>query len=138
MIVAPNFSSPESLLIVGPWIVGATFLWTGIIKSIAPHVFSAHLTQLGWIPPKLNASAVVAAAGIESAWGAALILGVAPAFLLPATAALLASQGVTSPRAIEAILKSTALDLGTSGRDDSFGHGLIQPRAALFGMGIRK
>jgi hypothetical protein len=90
MIVAPNFSSPESLLIVGPWIVGATFLWTGTIKAIAPHVFSAHLTQLGWIPARLNGYAVVAAAALETAWGAALILGVAPGVLLPVTVVVLA------------------------------------------------
>ena len=54
-----------------------------------------------------------------------------------AMAALLMSQGVTNPRAIEAVIKSTALDLGSPGRDNEFGYGLIQPRAALFGMGIR-
>lgn len=90
MIVSPNFQSPESWLIVGPWIVGATFLWAGVIKAIAPHVFSAHLSRLGWIPSGLNYQAVVTAAALESAWGAALILGVAPVFILPATAALLA------------------------------------------------
>jgi serine protease len=55
-----------------------------------------------------------------------------------AVAALLVSQGVTNPKAIEAILKTTALDLGTPGRDVSFGYGLVQPRTALFGMGIRR
>jgi serine protease len=55
-----------------------------------------------------------------------------------AAAALLVSQGVTNPRAIEAILKATAEDLGTAGRDDSFGYGLVQPRVALFGQGIRR
>ena len=55
-----------------------------------------------------------------------------------AAAALLVSQGVTSPRAIEAILKATAEDLGAAGRDDSFGYGLVQPRTALFGQGIRR
>ncbi len=90
MIAAPNFSAPETWLIVGPWIVGATLLWAGVIKAIAPHVFSAHLTRLGWIPPRLNGHGVVAAAGLESAWGAALILGVVPALLFPATVALLA------------------------------------------------
>lgn len=90
MIAQLSPSSPESWLIVGPWIVGATFLWAGAIKAIAPHVFSAHLTRLGWIPPRLNGYAVVAAAGLESAWGAALILAIVPALLLPATAVLLA------------------------------------------------
>ena len=50
-------------------------------------------------------------------------------------AALIMSQGVTSPAAVEALIKKTARDLGTSGRDDEYGYGLIQPRAALFGLG---
>jgi hypothetical protein len=90
MILSPDFKSPESWLVVGPWIVGATFVWAGAIKAVAPHVFSAYLSQLGWIPARLNAHAVIAAAGLETAWGLALILGVAPAFVLPATVALLA------------------------------------------------
>ena len=53
-------------------------------------------------------------------------------------AALLAAQGVTSPGAIEAILKQTATDLGAAGRDDEYGYGLINPRAALRGMGLAK
>lgn len=58
-------------------------------------------------------------------------------------AALLASQGVKTPAAIEQLIKKTAKFLGTpatSGpnRNDDFGFGLIQPRAALFGYGIRK
>jgi serine protease len=53
-------------------------------------------------------------------------------------AALLFSQGVTSPAAIEALIRLTAKDLGQAGRDDTFGFGLIQPRTALFGLGIIK
>ncbi len=52
-------------------------------------------------------------------------------------AALLMSRGITSPAHIEAIITQTARDLGASGKDDEFGHGLVQPRAALFGLGIR-
>jgi len=54
-------------------------------------------------------------------------------------AALLMSQvpGIT-PAQIEQLLRSTARDLGTSGRDDSFGFGLVQPRDALYGLGIRR
>ena len=51
-------------------------------------------------------------------------------------AALLMSQGVTSPAAVEALIKATAKDLGDPGRDDNFGAGLIQPRAALRGFGV--
>lgn len=53
-------------------------------------------------------------------------------------AALLLSQGVTTPTAIEALIKLTAKDLGPAGRDDTFGYGLVQPRSALFGLGIIK
>jgi serine protease len=51
-------------------------------------------------------------------------------------AALLISQGVTNPAAVEALLKATAVDLGAAGRDDEFGHGYIQPRLAIRGFGI--
>ena len=43
-----------------------------------------------------------------------------------------------TPAAVEALIKSTAKDLGSTGRDDTFGAGLIQARAALFGKGIAK
>jgi serine protease len=54
-------------------------------------------------------------------------------------AALLASQsaGIT-PASIERIIRGTARDLGASGKDDFYGYGLIQPRDALFGRGIRR
>jgi len=53
-------------------------------------------------------------------------------------AALLVSQIPTiTPAQIESIIRTTAKDIGVAGRDDSFGYGLIQPRAALFGQGIR-
>ncbi len=55
-----------------------------------------------------------------------------------AMAALLVSQGITRPQAIEAVIKATAADLGTAGWDDQFGYGLIQPRAGLFGLGIAR
>lgn len=53
-------------------------------------------------------------------------------------AALLISQGVTSPAAVEALIKASARDLGAPGKDNDFGYGLIQPRAALFGFGVVK
>ena len=54
------------------------------------------------------------------------------------TAALIMSQGVTDPAAVEALIKATARDLGPPGRDDDYGFGLVQPRAALFGFGVAK
>jgi serine protease len=58
-------------------------------------------------------------------------------------AALLYTQGITKPAAIEQMIKKTAKFLGTpsasdASRNDDFGYGLIQPRPALFGYGIRK
>jgi serine protease len=53
-------------------------------------------------------------------------------------AALLMQQGITSPAAIEAIMKQFATDLGTAGRDEEYGYGLINPRAALRGLGLAK
>ena len=51
-------------------------------------------------------------------------------------AAMLYQQGITKPAAIEAALKRSATDLGTAGRDDQYGYGLINARAALRGLGI--
>lgn len=53
-----------------------------------------------------------------------------------AVAALLYSQGVRAPAAIEAVIRATARDLGPAGRDDDFGFGLIDARAAIFGRGV--
>jgi serine protease len=53
-------------------------------------------------------------------------------------AALLIQQGITKPAAIEAAMTRFATDLGTAGRDNEFGHGLINPRASLRGLGLAK
>ena len=53
-------------------------------------------------------------------------------------AAMLMQQGVTDPAAIEELLEKTAVDLGTPGRDDMFGFGLVDARAALRGLGLSK
>jgi serine protease len=54
-----------------------------------------------------------------------------------AAAALLYSQGITKPAAIEAALEQYAVDLGTPGRDPQFGYGLIDVRAALRAAGVK-
>ena len=51
-------------------------------------------------------------------------------------AALLYSQGVNTPAAVEAAIKRFAQDLGTPGRDDEYGAGLINARASLLGLGV--
>jgi serine protease len=53
-------------------------------------------------------------------------------------AALLIQQGITSPAAIEAVMKRYATDLGPAGRDNEYGSGLINPRASLRGLGLAK
>ncbi len=55
-----------------------------------------------------------------------------------ALAALLISQGITDPAAVKAAIESTAEDLGATGRDDRFGHGLIRPEIALKGLGLNQ
>jgi hypothetical protein len=47
------------------------------------------------------------------------------------------SPGI-SPAAVERLIRSTALDLGSAGKDDSFGYGLVQARTAIYGFGIIK
>ncbi len=53
-------------------------------------------------------------------------------------AALLMSQGVTDPKAIEAVIERFATDMGPSGRDNDTGFGVINPRATIRGLGISK
>jgi serine protease len=53
-------------------------------------------------------------------------------------AALLYSQGVRSPAAIEAAIRQFAVDRGTAGRDNEYGFGLIDARTTLRGLGIAK
>jgi serine protease len=56
----------------------------------------------------------------------------------PGLAALLHSQGITSPAAKEAAIKRFARDLGTAGRNDEYGYGLIDARATLRGLGLAR
>jgi serine protease len=53
-------------------------------------------------------------------------------------AALLHAQGITRPAAIEAAIKAFATDLGAPGRDDQYGHGLIDARTSLRGRGAAR
>jgi serine protease len=53
-------------------------------------------------------------------------------------AAMIMQQGIKSPAAVEAALEQTAIDLGASGRDDTFGFGLVDARAAMRGLGLAK
>jgi hypothetical protein len=70
--------------------VGAVFLWTGLIKAVAPHTFRRHLDSLGWIPENLVRYSVSIAAALEAGWGAALVVGVLPQVVFPASILVLA------------------------------------------------
>jgi serine protease len=96
----------------------------GLILQIAPRFsdFDPSVAR-----PRFDGYAVIGAIGTSSAVPHAA-----------GVAALLYSQGITSPAAIEAALKQTATDLGATGRDNDFGHGLINARTALRGMGLAK
>ena len=51
-------------------------------------------------------------------------------------AALLISQGITHPGAVEAAMKRFAQDLGPKGVDSEYGYGLIDPVSTLRGLGL--
>ena len=53
-------------------------------------------------------------------------------------AALLYSQGINRPTAIEAAMKRFATDLGNVGRDNDYGFGLINARDSLRGFGVAR
>ena len=53
-------------------------------------------------------------------------------------AALLIDQGVKSPKAVEKSIEMFATDIGPRGRDNETGYGLINPRATLRGLGLRR
>jgi len=55
-----------------------------------------------------------------------------------AVACLLYRQGITSPAAVRAAIEQTAEDLGSPGRDDRFGFGLLRPSVALSGYGLNR
>jgi serine protease len=53
-------------------------------------------------------------------------------------AALLMDQGITTPAAVEHAIRAFATDLGPPGRDNETGYGLINPRATIRGLGLRR
>jgi hypothetical protein len=83
---------PASLsewLMLGARLVGATFVWAGTIKSIAPHTFRSHIASLGFVPARLHSQAVTLTAAGEVGWGLVLMTGTAAGLTLPLTVGLL-------------------------------------------------
>lgn len=114
---ALELSTPADWLTLGPRLVGLTFIYAGAIKAIAPHTFQNHLRSLGWIRWNLVSPAVTAAAGLEVAWGVALLTGAAPALVYPATLLLL---GVLTSISWWGVRSGKAKDCGCYG-------GYVQP-----------
>ena len=53
-------------------------------------------------------------------------------------AALLMDQGITTPAAVERAIEAFATDVEPSGRDNDTGYGVINPRATIRGLGLRR
>jgi serine protease len=79
------------------------------------------------IRPRFDRYAEIGSAGTSMA--APHVVGVA---------ALLYTQGITRPAAIEEALRRFATDLGTDGRDNDFGFGLVNARDSLRGFGVTR
>ena len=77
-------------------LVGVTFLWTGMIKAIAPGNFQQHLGSLALFPPAWLEWIVAAVAGVELGLGAALLLGVGLRVIIPVTLVLLVALSSVS------------------------------------------
>jgi len=79
-----------------------------------------------------NSDGVLQETYYQGDWGYYLLQGTSMASPhVAATAALLISNGTTTPDAVFAALSNTATDLGNAGYDSSYGHGLIQAYDAL-------
>lgn len=110
---------------------GGDFTRSGVSGMILQQSYDFDFTDTflngagGFRPPRFDVFAYLYAEGTSMA--TAHVSGLA---------ALLYQQGITKPSAIEAIMKRSATDLGAQGRDDQYGHGLINARAALRGQGI--
>ncbi len=96
-------------------------------QSLDPDVMTIRIGRDGLLIPRFDAFVYRASQGTSMA---------APH--VAALAALLMSQGITRPAAIEAAMKRFATDKGPPGRDDEYGFGVINPRATLRGLGLSR
>jgi serine protease len=112
---------------------GSTPGFAGIDSFVVQQTLDFRLTETylrppsDYGPPRFDVFAYIGAAGTSMATPH-----------VAGAAAILMQQGITSPAAIEDALKRTAVDLGAPGRDDFFGHGLVNVRNAMFGIGAAK
>src|SRR3954470_10679768 len=79
---------------LGPIGVGLVFLITAALKLVAPYRFHRHLWRLGVFDgTRWTAPVPATLATGEAVFGAALIAGLAPPLVAPATVGLLAALG---------------------------------------------
>ncbi len=76
---------------LGAPLVGAILLWAAVIKAGNPGPFMTHLGRMGVVDRSRLYPLAVVLLGVEGAWGAALLIGLQPEMLLPATLVLLAA-----------------------------------------------
>jgi hypothetical protein len=96
MILISDLQISTILSVAGPLIVGATFLYSGAVKAVSPHVFRQHLSSLGWIPRRYLDVSVVTAAALEAGWGVMLMINAVPRIVIPLTAlALFVLTGIS-------------------------------------------
>jgi serine protease len=112
---------------------GSTPGFSGIDSFIVQQTLDFRFTETYLRPPSLYGPPRFDVMGYIGAAGTSMATP-----HVAGAAAILMQQGVTVPAAIEDALKRTAVDLGTPGRDNFFGHGLVNVRNAMFGIGAAK
>jgi len=105
----------------------------GVTGGIYQQTFDATFTDTFLVAPSLYRAPRFDVLGYFSYQGTSMATP-----HVAGAAAILMQQGITDPAAIEDALEKFATDLGTAGRDDQFGFGLIDVRNAMFGLGAAK
>jgi len=124
-------ASPAALL-VGLAMLGLILL-ASAPAAAAPYLPASDATVLETLPGKPGDPVAAELRRLRAS--------VAAAPTNAAAAALLVSQGISDPDSVKAALEQTAERLGGAaegGRNDTDGNGLIQPAAALTGLGFNQ
>ena len=126
-------SSGPYVEIAAPGGDGSTPGFSGIDSFVVQQTFDFNFTDTYLLPPSQYVAPRFDVLGYIGYAGTSMATP-----HVAGAAAILMQQGITSPAAIEDALKRTAVDLGTPGRDNFFGAGLVNVRNAMFGIGAAK